>query len=768
VKSRFRFNFFVKILIFSFLIGSFPSSLVGMFSFAKVSNTIESMTVQSKVSLLRQTQKNVEQELGTLDNAVTQFINSSLLTRVFNQRLNSDKYALYDEIVQDLNRLQVNSLTLREIYLLNTTYQWGISTKGLYPLADLPQAEELLKYGDLSPHSSFWLRELKQEKSEGQLDQVVLVKQIPINAVKPAGLMILKFSTGDISRLLNQNGAQGVDWIMDEHHVPIPPGLPSLFDIGEMTASIYPEINGMEALSGFFKTGINGGDQLVVFQKSTFLDWVYISVVPMEHVLETSHSIGWITLWICLGVTAVTLIAALLGSKKIYTPVRRLYDIVWRSVRQEQLPRAADELQYIGAGFRIIEDERERLTGLVNIQTLQIEELFAIKLLQGKLRKSEVGEQWHRFGYPSDWRWMCVLALQIDTLEGTSYDSNDSDLLLFAIGNMVTDVIPASERIQPVILEESQVILIGTRSSSPQQFVEDIYRTAERLAEVVKSYLHLQISIGFSRPFTDAVHSNIAFQEGMEALKYRMKLGNGLILFIEDAGRNEPKAVFPAQIANELIDAINNMDQERSKQLLREFLDEASRMNATPRDFQLFFVRLVVDVLRQAESLGTNPLASQLEASAVLEQIFHQKSIKDLEHWMTETIIDPLIVYLQSSSEFHYKTISEKIIKIIHEEFDTDLTLELLSNRLHYHPSYIKQVLRKELNTNFTEYLANYRFLMAKKWLRESDMKIAAIAEKLQYQNSQNFIRSFRKVEGTTPGDYRKKFREIQTTERKL
>lgn len=44
---------------------------------------------------------------------------------------------------------------------------------------------------------------------------------------------------------------------------------------------------------------------------------------------------------------------------------------------------------------------------------------------------------------------------------------------------------------------------------------------------------------------------------------------------------------------------------------------------------------------------------------------------------------------------------------------------------------------------------------MAKKWLKESDMKIVEIAERLQYNNSANFIRSFRKMVDMTPGQYR-------------
>ena len=49
---------------------------------------------------------------------------------------------------------------------------------------------------------------------------------------------------------------------------------------------------------------------------------------------------------------------------------------------------------------------------------------------------------------------------------------------------------------------------------------------------------------------------------------------------------------------------------------------------------------------------------------------------------------------------------------------------------------------------------------MAKKWLPETDMPIKDISSKLRYNNSQNFIRSFRKQEGITPGQYRDKQKE--------
>lgn len=44
---------------------------------------------------------------------------------------------------------------------------------------------------------------------------------------------------------------------------------------------------------------------------------------------------------------------------------------------------------------------------------------------------------------------------------------------------------------------------------------------------------------------------------------------------------------------------------------------------------------------------------------------------------------------------------------------------------------------------------------MAKSWLENTNLKISDIGEKLKYTNTSAFIRTFRRVTGMTPGQYR-------------
>ncbi|UNK17862.1 helix-turn-helix transcriptional regulator [Paenibacillus sp. N3/727] len=70
-------------------------------------------------------------------------------------------------------------------------------------------------------------------------------------------------------------------------------------------------------------------------------------------------------------------------------------------------------------------------------------------------------------------------------------------------------------------------------------------------------------------------------------------------------------------------------------------------------------------------------------------------------------------------------------------------------------PSQLSQMFKEELGITFSDYLILYRMDKAKELLQNTDLKIFEIAERLRYQNSQNFIRTFKKAHGMTPGDYR-------------
>ncbi|RCW44991.1 helix-turn-helix transcriptional regulator [Paenibacillus prosopidis] len=144
---------------------------------------------------------------------------------------------------------------------------------------------------------------------------------------------------------------------------------------------------------------------------------------------------------------------------------------------------------------------------------------------------------------------------------------------------------------------------------------------------------------------------------------------------------------------------------------------------------------------------------------SLLEELLELHTAAEIEDWFWTNVVYPMIKIFKDRQEAQYHNISEQIIDLVQHHYDTDLTLEECASRLHYNANYLSSVFRKETNYSFSEYLSMYRFKMAKKWLSDSEMAIKDIATKLRYNNPQNFIRSFRKQEGITPGQYREKKR---------
>ena len=79
---------------------------------------------------------------------------------------------------------------------------------------------------------------------------------------------------------------------------------------------------------------------------------------------------------------------------------------------------------------------------------------------------------------------------------------------------------------------------------------------------------------------------------------------------------------------------------------------------------------------------------------------------------------------------------------------------------------YLSRVFKEQTGENYKDYKLKIKFSKAKELLRAGGCNIDQIAEKLGYENTESFIRQFKKLTSCTPSVYRKKNRrkiKIQT-----
>lgn len=761
------FSFLTKLTVFGLLLSTLPVLLIGVFSYATSSNEIQNHVNKGKIQLLKQINANVEQILTTVNHTLNQAIYSTVMKQAIAVPLSVDDFMLYDNVRKELRHMQSFDTMVEDVILVNERMNWMIKNSGLYPFDRYEHYESLreLARSDLQDNwtltPTHWFYSEESASSVGCAYTVSLIKKLPVNGLEKYGLAIANIPACSLHALMDDAPDRAdAMMILDENDRILVHPDPAW--IGRPVAETgFPGVGASGGQAGQIKAMLNQESYSVAYYRSEYNGWTYVAMTSIASLTRESNKIGTYTLIVCLIMLTVTMLLAWLGSRRMYSPIQMLLAQIG-----ERLPgigkKRTDEFRLIGEQMSRLFQSKSQLEKEVHQHIGQVRTYFLIKAIQGNVRPSELAEQLRRFGYErqlEEWRTIVALTLQIDSLEGTRYEKKDMELLLFAIHNMIEEMIPFADRLTPVTIDYAAVTVLGSPSEDAVAFNEELFSITERLQRNVQRFLGLQVSIGMSLAFHSLDQLGTAYRESLDALKHRLKLGQGIIIQYGNlnSGNHFLNLNYPTLVENELVDAIKLADQERARELLKQFLLPVFRAELSPQECQLPLARLLNNLLIVVQESGIRLDQIQKAGGSLFEELLRLNTVPEIEEWLWKAVVSPMIGVFRDRQEAQYQNISEKIIDLVQHYYDTDLTLEECASRLHYNANYLSSVFRKETNVSFTEYLTAYRFRMAKKWLAETDLPIKDIATKLRYNNPQNFIRSFRKQEGITPGQYRER-----------
>lgn len=96
-----------------------------------------------------------------------------------------------------------------------------------------------------------------------------------------------------------------------------------------------------------------------------------------------------------------------------------------------------------------------------------------------------------------------------------------------------------------------------------------------------------------------------------------------------------------------------------------------------------------------------------------------------------------------------------KLKQYIGEHLNGDLSLATLAELVHFNPSYLSRLFKKETGMNVKDYILEVRVERASLLLMNRSMRIEEIAERIGYQSAHSFSRFFRSMVGVSPHMYR-------------
>ena len=93
----------------------------------------------------------------------------------------------------------------------------------------------------------------------------------------------------------------------------------------------------------------------------------------------------------------------------------------------------------------------------------------------------------------------------------------------------------------------------------------------------------------------------------------------------------------------------------------------------------------------------------------------------------------------------------------VEENLSEEMTVENLAEQVHLNADYLNRIFKKETGSTLSSYVLERKVAQAKFLLQKTDWLIGDVAAAVGYYNYSSFNRSFKKVTGESPQEWRKR-----------
>lgn len=714
-------------LLFSFLFFVFFQTLVQQNN----RNTKESSEV-----FVNQLLQSVDISLRSLDNMlIRDFVSNKLLSDFFQERGKDNVYLNY-QIVNQMQLMKQAMPMIDSYYLVR--YKDGIvfngNTKSMDQFADIDfiRSQQRAKATYISTWSAF--RTYGEFESQKPKDVISLVHNVSFSSSKD-GMIVVNISLASLRMMMRE-----------------------MYEPGQSFVQLYDN----EGQPLFKQDGGAGKRKVLASQTSRYTGWTAESGITNGRTGELISSLS--SVWLVLG-----LLSFVAGGASIVYVTRKNYkpiaDLVFRI--QDQFGTGKPTLG------RLAVDEFTFIETAINNFAEQTE-LFRKEARETAARKQKslfrellltAGEQteWLEPSLLPPHDRLRVFVLEIDHPEQmfNQYKLRDQSLFKFVVSSASHELFTAQPDVQVWLEWTSPLQMTGILFMNGA--AEDTAaETAAHITDWVSRHLAFSVTIGLGE--TEEAGAGAAgesHKQAQKALSYKATLGHNRVIGGPDTAMQQTE-----KATNKHLQAIHLLIRQlrlheeawqescdhffagmRACRLTKSEIAELCRYFAAHMDVQLS------EASKEYYEYWVNETAPSLRQ--IIEEF---DTLEELQRLCAGTLarFAAQMERLHGSRQ-HHQLLQEIRSYIGLHYANPELSLEFLGDKFGLNAKYISQLFKEEFGENFLDYLTQLRIMAAKKQLLEHPDSIQEVGERVGYVSAATFRRVFRKVEGLSPVDYRKR-----------
>jgi AraC-like DNA-binding protein len=278
---------------------------------------------------------------------------------------------------------------------------------------------------------------------------------------------------------------------------------------------------------------------------------------------------------------------------------------------------------------------------------------------------------------------------------------------------------------------------------------------------VYKKLLNLKVNIGASKVHKGPNALPQAYNEANQVLSFQSFWGKDSesFAFYEETNMQYDLINHDDNLLNEKQKKLNNLviakEYEKVSELLNEMLDEMFVKDVQFMDMnrcRMFGLINTVynclsDIIRRNDPAffrQLNPMQRMLKAN----------SIESVRHILNDIIKDIMDHTKEHITNEHPKWIQEILVFIDENYDDPNLNVSILADKLNMNLSYVGRTFKNYTGYGITDLIHIRRVEECKKRLILGE-SVREVAESIGYLDSKSLIRTFKKYEGITPGQFK-------------
>jgi AraC-like DNA-binding protein len=753
-----------KFLIFGCILSVVPVVIFSLFCYVSVTRQITANVDMVEEKLLSSTQAVIEKKLSRIDQSIYEL--SVLPSTVESLQLSVFKYnwttfsnvnGLRRRINETQALIEKENITAN-ITLISELGGWVLDSSGFFQ-KEVQRVQPIL---DLASRAQYPDESLVKTKLGtivlGQDDNLYMIRTVNNSSAAVFGIFVVEIPKNQLfDASCQESGAENL-LVLDHVGEQV-----SFFLSSEPDSPVLDNTEFLTRYHGYFEqpkgehftASISGKKWSITRLSSDYVEWQFCSFTPYGQLHLESTFFTATLLAIAISIIFVALYSLNAFTTRIYRPMEELI----ASVRRQDSPgegivedAACDEFSVLSHYMDSMRESNQLLETMLGEQKGQVENLFFLNLLDGRISEQQIEDRCCFLSLPANEKWFFLSLYKIENSTDSDFRMMDTDLILFAVKNIADELFSNQKILFSSIRGNGFLILHRSASPISQAARAETEKMCNELLHMVLCTLHIQLAAGISDPYGNLSGTHLAFLHAREALKYPSNASGGSVRFYDGIDKQiQSQFLFPKQTLDSLMAALKARDGEKCTMLLHDYIDLLFRQPVPYGEFEYAMAKLMITVsefLREKEISAGTESPKPPELSELLQLGYS----RDVEAWLLSKLIHPALAI---QAEHPKASVAQQVSEIIHQEYNTPLTLEYCASKIGYHPSYVSRIFRQQMGYSFKEYLYLYRIEQAKRLLAQSNMKIQEISNHLCYNNPQNFIRVFKKVEGVTPGEYR-------------